>query len=228
MGFLSYVINLPAKLGRTTSAGSVSVTLSSDDAAVAALNAIEASVAAPSLPSGASTSANQTTANTALSAIETSVAASATAANQTTANTSLATIAAAQGAGGTSISEPAGGSGLLGWLSGIYKSLTGTLTVTPSAATLTDHSGTITTGGTAQILMAANATRKGWRLQNTSAGDLWFKDVGSTGTDASSGGMGCFKVASGGYYETPSGGSSQGVISIFGATTAQSLSASEW
>lgn len=39
--------------------------------------------------------------------------------------TSLGTIATAQGAGGTGITEPAGGSGLLGWLSGIYKALIG-------------------------------------------------------------------------------------------------------
>lgn len=44
----------------------------------------------------------------------------------------LATIATAQGAGGTGISQPTGGSGLLGWLSGIYKAITGTLTVSGS------------------------------------------------------------------------------------------------
>ncbi|MFM0160684.1 hypothetical protein [Paraburkholderia sediminicola] len=82
------------------SAASLSVTLASDDAAV-----------------------------TALSAIETSAAAGATAANQAAANTSLETIANAQGAGGTGIAEPTGGSGLLGWLSGIYRALINTLAV---------------------------------------------------------------------------------------------------
>ncbi|MDR6389255.1 hypothetical protein [Paraburkholderia phenoliruptrix] len=96
---------------------------------------------------------------------------------------------------------------------------------TPSPATLTDRSGTIATGGTAQQLAAANASRKGWRLQNTSNGDLWFNDTGGT---ASAAGAGSFKLASGGYYETPVGGSSQTAISIFGATTAQTFSASEW
>jgi len=41
----------------------------------------------------------------------------------------LAIIATAQGTPGTGISEPAGGAGLLGWLSGIYKALIGTLTI---------------------------------------------------------------------------------------------------
>lgn len=46
-----------------------------------------------SLPTGASTSANQTTANTSLATIATNTTGVATAANQTTGNTSLATIA---------------------------------------------------------------------------------------------------------------------------------------
>jgi hypothetical protein len=42
----------------------------------------------------------------------------------------LATIASAQGASGTGITQPTGGSGALGWLSGIYSKLSGTLTTT--------------------------------------------------------------------------------------------------
>jgi hypothetical protein len=49
----------------------------------------------------------------------------------------LATIATAQGAGGTGISEPTGGTGILGWLSGIYKALTSALSVQqPTASSL--------------------------------------------------------------------------------------------
>ena len=98
-------------------------------------------------------------------------------------------------------------------------------TVTPAAATLTDRSGTVATGGQAQQLAAANPARKGWRLQNTSTGDLWFNDTGGV---ASVGGAGCFRLTSLGYYESPAGGASQTAINIFGATTAQSFSASEW
>lgn len=96
---------------------------------------------------------------------------------------------------------------------------------TPAPSTLVDRSGSITAGGTAQALAAANSARRGWRLQNTSNGDLWFNDTGGT---ASVGGAACFKVAAGGYYETPNGGASQTAISIYGATTGQTFSASEW
>lgn len=68
MSFLSNVINLPAKLGRAVSASSLSVTLASDDAAVTALDAIEASTAA------GSTAANQTAGNTILTAISSALA----------------------------------------------------------------------------------------------------------------------------------------------------------
>jgi hypothetical protein len=98
-------------------------------------------------------------------------------------------------------------------------------TITPSGATLTDRSGSVATGGTAQQLAAANTARKGWRFQNTSAADLWFNDTGSA---ASIGGAGSFRVVSLGYYETPVGGASQAAISVYGATTGQTFSASEW
>jgi hypothetical protein len=44
----------------------------------------------------------------------------------------LATVANAQGAGATGVSQPAGGSGILGWLSGIYNAVTGLLSVSDS------------------------------------------------------------------------------------------------
>ncbi len=53
----------------------------------------------------------------------------ATAANQTAANTSLATIATAQGVAGTGITQPTGGTGLMGLLSGIYKAISNTLSI---------------------------------------------------------------------------------------------------
>lgn len=107
---------------------------------------IAITVASLPLPSGASTSALQTTGNTSLSTIATnttSIATSAlqttgntslatiatnsgtqaTAANQTTGNTSLSTIATAQGNSGTGITIPTGGLGILGWLSGIYNAV---------------------------------------------------------------------------------------------------------
>lgn len=57
----------------------------------------------------------------------------------------LATVATAQGASGTGITQPTGGSGLLGWLSGIYRAVIGTGTASvniqgSSAAGATDDS----------------------------------------------------------------------------------------
>lgn len=45
------------------------------------------------------------------------------------AETALAAIVGTQGAGATGVTQPAGGSGVLGWLSGIYSRLSGTLAV---------------------------------------------------------------------------------------------------
>lgn len=53
----------------------------------------------------------------------------ATAALQTAGNTSLTTIASGQGAGGSGIVQPSGGSGVQGWLSGIYNAVVSALTV---------------------------------------------------------------------------------------------------
>jgi hypothetical protein len=146
------------------------------------------------------------------------------------ATVTIASTDAQFGTDATGVTQATGGSGLRGWLSSIYAKLLAGLNVinTPAFATLTDCSLQIAAGGTAQLLIAANAARHGWRLQNTSGGDLWFKDVGSTGTDASAGGPGCFKIASGGYYESPPGGGAQGNISVFGATSGQTFSGSWW
>lgn len=100
-----------------------------------------------------------------------------------------------------------------------------TVFIQPAPGNLTDRSGTITAGNISQQLMAANPTRRGWRIQNNSTGDLWFNDVGGA---ASANGLGCFKLAPGGYFETSFGGITSTVINIVGATTGQAFSASEW
>ncbi|WP_158933010.1 hypothetical protein [Acidisphaera sp. S103] len=75
----------------------------------------------------------------------------ATAANQETAIASLATIASnsSSGVGGAGISQPAGGTGIQGWLSGIFKALTGTLTATLAAGT--NAIGSVTVTGTPPV-----------------------------------------------------------------------------
>jgi hypothetical protein len=111
-------------------------------------------------------------------------------------------------------------------VAGLYTALPTNPAAEPvTGAGLTGATLSLTMATTATQLAAANAARKGWRLQNTSGSDLWFND---TGNNASIGAAGCFKVATFGYYETPVGGASQAAISIYGATGGQSFSASEW
>lgn len=86
-----------------------------------------------------------------------------------------------------------------------------------------NRSGTITTGGTAQTLMSANAARRGWTLQNLSTGDIWVSDVGAAAASQPS-----LKVPAGALYETPAGYGSVGAVSVFGATTGQAFCAREW
>jgi len=90
------------------------------------------------------------------------------------------------------------------------------------AATITNRSGTIATGGTAQQLMEANAGRGGWSIQNQSGADLWVNpfETATIGTGV--------KVLAGALYEAPQNAQGVGAISIIGATTGQAFYAMEW
>jgi hypothetical protein len=89
---------------------------------------------------------------------------------------------------------------------------------------LINRSGTITTGGTAQTLMAADTTRNGFSVQNLSTGDLWINELG--GTAAAS--QPAIKITSGSLYETPRGMPCEYAVSIFGATTGQAFMSRSW
>jgi hypothetical protein len=97
------------------------------------------------------------------------------------------------------------------------------LLVKPQGGTLTDRSGTITTGGTAQQVMAANSARQGFSIQNLSTGDLWINPLGTAAAAQPS-----IKLAAGVYFEAPLGYGAVGAISIFGTTTGQAFSAKEY
>lgn len=92
-----------------------------------------------------------------------------------------------------------------------------------AAVTPRDRSGTVTTGGTAQVLMTANPARRGFWIQNLSAGDLWISDLGTAVAQQPS-----MRLAAGFIYESPATGCSSSAISIRGETTAQAFSAREW
>jgi hypothetical protein len=74
---------------------------------------------------------------------------------------------------------------------------------------------TITTGGTAQVLIAANATRQGFEIQNKSSGDIFFSIGGTASLTVG------FKLVAGASYSSPATRVSTKAISIFGGTTGQ-------
>lgn len=87
----------------------------------------------------------------------------------------------------------------------------------------TDISGTITLGGTAQTIAAANGGRLGFWIQNNSSGDLWINTLATAVASQPS-----LKIAAGALYESPVGLAPVGAISIIGATTGQAFSAREF
>jgi len=94
--------------------------------------------------------------------------------------------------------------------------------VQPVPATSTDKSGTIATGGTAQAAIALNANRRGFYIQNLSAGVLWISDT-TTAVAASP----SIKIPVDGLYESMPGNCPTAAISIIGATTGQAFAARE-
>lgn len=84
----------------------------------------------------------------------------------------------------------------------------------------TDRSGSITTGGTAQQLAAANAARKSLVVQNISDADLWINEIGGT---AAADTAGSWKVTAGSAFAV----STNRAISIVGATTGKKFTATE-
>ena len=100
-----------------------------------------------------------------------------------------------------------------------------------SQFTAVDASGTIAAGGTAQSLMAANANRQGFLIENidyvNNAEALWISFTGAAQINA----PGSFSLAAGSSIAYP-GGSLQGVvsnaISVIAATAGHKYSAMQW
>ena len=93
----------------------------------------------------------------------------------------------------------------------------------PASGTLTDRSGSVTAGGTAQEVAAANSSRKYFFIQNVSDIDLWI-DFGATAVaDQPS-----IRLSPGASFEmTSSGGVSTQSVSLIGATTGKKFTAKE-
>jgi hypothetical protein len=85
----------------------------------------------------------------------------------------------------------------------------------------TSVSGSITTGGTSQTLVAANTTRRGVYVQNISSGDLWINEIGGA---AAVNTAGSWKIAPGEVFSA----STNRAITIVGATTGQTFTGIEF
>lgn len=94
----------------------------------------------------------------------------------------------------------------------------------PQIGVLTDRSGTLTTGGTAQQIAPVNTIRLGWSVYNLHAtSDLWVNTLTTAVQSQPS-----LRIPAGAMYETPPGGQGTGAISVVGPTTGQAFTAREW
>ncbi|MBX9883348.1 MAG: hypothetical protein K2X68_00075 [Novosphingobium sp.] len=157
---------LPATLGQKTMAQSLPVTLASDTATlgvtVGNFPATQTVTAASlPLPTGAATAANQTSTNTSLSTISGQLPASlgpktSAASLSVGVASDIANIEPAAAAI-TGTSMPAGGTGLTGWLSAIYRSCSEGATISgsvTSAATVVSSSNNLYMGGSFHVTSA--------------------------------------------------------------------------
>lgn len=99
-----------------------------------------------------------------------------------------------------------------------------------AVALMTDRSGTIAAGGVAQQLMAANAARRGWAIQNIDETILEEIRYSLTGA-ATLAAVGSFAIAASGGANFPGGyaqGVGTGAISIIAATIGHKFTAIEW
>jgi hypothetical protein len=89
-------------------------------------------------------------------------------------------------------------------------------------ATPTDKSGSITTGGSAQVAMAALSTRKGYFFQNISSEVMWGSWVGTAAPNTA----GSFPIQPNGILRNTTPCETT-ALSIYGATTAKVFTAWE-
>ncbi|MCW6509836.1 hypothetical protein [Lichenifustis flavocetrariae] len=131
---------------------------------------------------------------------------------------------AEDGTDATGVTIPSGGVGIRGWLSGIYKVLSGTLTVT-MGKTASAGDVAVTAGGTAQTLFSGATPANGWKVANPDpAEDLWVSDS----TTAAPNGLGSYRVPAGGIITTEPGERPVGPVSVYGATTGHVVTARSW
>lgn len=127
------------------------------------------------------------------------------------------------------VTDPTTTNSLMSFTKGVVKILSdawndaaNALRVTASQGTLTDRSGTIAAGDTAQQLAAANGTRRYLLIQNASGGDLWVDFTTTAVKDQPS-----IKLAAGASLIMDGSFVTTEIVSIIGATTGQAFTAKE-
>jgi hypothetical protein len=95
-------------------------------------------------------------------------------------------------------------------------SMIGGQRVSPAKGAMTDASGTVTTGGTAQVGVAANPNRSWFFFSNQSVGDLYIRFDGVAAIAPTS-----ILVPTRTSFVMDHGYVDTGAVSVFGATTAQ-------
>jgi hypothetical protein len=89
---------------------------------------------------------------------------------------------------------------------------------------VSDGSGTITAGGTAQNLFGGTTPVNGYLVQNTSNAVMWINDTGAAATAGGS----SFVINPASEIVSPPGYKPPGALSIFCATTGQTFAARKW
>ena len=95
--------------------------------------------------------------------------------------------------------------------------------VNTAGAAAIDGSGTVVSGGTAQLLFAGVVPSNGYLVANNSSQTLYVSDVGV----ATSGGA-SIPIPAGVVFMTPSGYNPAGAVSLWGSTTGQTFAARRW
>jgi hypothetical protein len=86
-----------------------------------------------------------------------------------------------------------------------------------------DGSGTVVTGGVAQMLFGGVVPINGFLVANNSSATLYVSDVGTANIGGAS-----IPIAVGAVFITPSGYKPAGVVSLYGAASGQAFAARRW
>lgn len=82
-----------------------------------------------------------------------------------------------------------------------------------------------TVGTTAVTLMPANTARRGWKVKNDTASDIW---ISFDGTATAAAGSGNFKIPAGGFAASEPGFVETGAMSAIGSAAGLAITAREY